>query len=74
MGNCEMVSNEGLKQVYFHEAINQYCLGRTIECRIYDSFGQIIEWEKYNKCQGLEIALEFNEIINGKWFVHLNDY
>lgn len=67
-------NNRDYMQVDFKEAIYQYKIGKTIECRILDENDCIVDWEKYNKCQGLEIAVEFNEILNGQWFVKIKGY
>lgn len=67
-------NNRDYLEVDFQEAIYQYNQGRTIECRILDENGCIVEWEKYNKCNGLENCVEFDEIINGQWFVKTKGY
>lgn len=65
----QLVDNSKLKEVSFNEAMTYYKRGKTIECRILNEQGAIIDWEKYHLCEGLEICLEFNEILYGKWYV-----
>lgn len=65
----QMVDNSKLKEVSFDEAMKHYKMGVTIECRILNDQGVIIDWEKYHLCEGLEICLEFGEILYGKWYV-----
>lgn len=64
----QIVDNSKLREVTFAEALHQYSQGQTIECRIIED-GVILDWEKYHITEGLEAALEFNEIFNGRWFV-----
>lgn len=67
--NIQLVSNVGRIEVSFMEALSRYKRGEVIECRIVNDHGIIIDWEKYHMSEGLEIALEFDEIINGKWYI-----
>jgi hypothetical protein len=67
--NYQVINNNNYTKINFYQAIELYKQGRTVECRILNSDGEIIEWEKYNQCEGLNIALEFNEILNGHWFL-----
>ncbi len=69
--NKQIVNNNNCIEITFYQAMQLYKLGKTIECRILNQSGEIIEWEKYNKCEGLNIALEFKEILYGQWFVVL---
>ncbi len=67
----QIVDSSKLKEFSFHDAMLYYRSGKTVECRILNNQGVIIEWEKYHISQGMEISLEFNEILNGKWYVEL---
>lgn len=64
-----LVDNSNVIEVSFIEAMEAYKSGVLIECRIIDENNVIAEWNKYHLSNGLSIALEFNEIINGKWYV-----
>jgi len=72
--NRQIVNNDSYTKVTFNEAMQFYKLGKTIECRVLNKSGEIIEWEKYNKCEGLNIVLEFREILYGQWFVVSEKY
>jgi hypothetical protein len=72
--NRQIVNNNNCTEITFYQAMQFYKLGKTIECRILNKSGEIIEWEKYNKCEGLDIALEFREILYGQWFVVSEKY
>lgn len=67
----QVVDNSKLKEITFHEAVLRFLQGKTIECRILNDQGAIVDWEKYHICEGLDIAVEFNEIVNGKWYVEI---
>jgi hypothetical protein len=67
--NKQIVNNDSYMKLSFKDALWYYERGKTIECRILNNNGEIIDWEKYNICEGLNIALEFNEILNGQWYL-----
>ena len=56
-------------RVTFDEALAHYQDGGTIQCLVLDEEGYVAEVEHYHKNSGLEICLEFNEILNGHWFL-----
>lgn len=57
-------------RVTFNEALAHYENGGAVQCRLLDENGYVVEVEEYHKNLGLEIALEFNEILHGHWFLY----
>lgn len=57
------------RRLSFQEAMGLYLKGYTVQCRMLDLWNNVIEVENYNISEGMDIALEFNEIIKGHWFL-----
>lgn len=56
-------------RVTFQEALDAYANYKQIQCLILNEEGLVEEVETYYRGEGLEIALDFNEMLNGHWFI-----
>jgi hypothetical protein len=73
MKNIDIVCNDNVKEVSMQEAVNYLRMGCTIEIRLYNDKDQIIQWEKYNRCEGDNTCWSLKEIQEGKFFLLLNE-
>lgn len=71
--NLDLVCNEYCREVTLEHAMNLWRCGRTIEVRIYNEKDQIKYWEKYNAQCEPRSCISFEELLNGRFFVVVDE-
>ena len=73
MKNIDIVSNDYIQEITLEQARILLKNRKTIEVRIYDDKDRIKYWEKYNICNGANATWSLKEIMNGRFFLVLDE-